>query len=64
MFKFSRLVLGIKVAPTIFQQVMDTMLSGLDFAVTYIDDILLKIKNPEEQKMFSRFSGFKTMDSS
>ena len=31
LYKFDRLVFGIKVAPAIFQQVMDTMLGGFDF---------------------------------
>ena len=29
---------------------MDTMLSRLDLAVTYLDDILLKSENSEEHK--------------
>ena len=29
---------------------MDSMLSGLDCAVAYSDDILLKSENPEEHK--------------
>ena len=31
LYKFDRLVFGIKVAPAIFQKVMDTMLNGFDF---------------------------------
>lgn len=50
MFKFNCLSFGIKVAPAIFQQVMDTMLSVLDFAVAYLDDILLKSESLEEHK--------------
>ena len=42
LYKFERLPFGVKVMPAIFQQVMDTMLSGLDFAVAYLDDILMK----------------------
>ena len=42
--------LGIKMVPVIFRQIMDTMLSGLDFSVAYQDDILLKSENPEEHK--------------
>ena len=33
LYKFERLPFGVKVVPVIFQQVIDTMLSGLDFAV-------------------------------
>lgn len=32
---------GIKLATDIFQQVMDIMLRGLDFAVIYHDDIVI-----------------------
>lgn len=42
MYKFNHLSFGIKVSPAMFRQVMDTMLSGLDFVVAYLDDILLK----------------------
>ena len=41
LYKFDRLVFGIKVAPAIFQQVMDTMLGGLDFTFAYLDDIVI-----------------------
>ena len=44
LFKFLRLAPGIKVTPAIFQQVMDTTLIGLDFAVVYLDDILISNK--------------------
>ena len=37
--KFNWLSFGIKVTPAIFQQIMDTMLSGLDYAVAYQNDI-------------------------
>lgn len=69
MYKFNRLPFGIKVAPVFFQQVMDTMLRGLDFAVAYLDNILLKSENAEEQKknifkVFRRIQdyGFKLKD--
>ena len=39
-----------KVVPTLFQQILDTMLAGLDFAVAYLDDILIKSKNVQEHK--------------
>ena len=38
------------VAPGIFQQVMDTMLSGIDFSVAYFDDILINSKNVVKHK--------------
>lgn len=29
-------------APTIFQQVINTIISSLDYAVAYLDDVLIK----------------------
>ena len=48
LYKFLRLPFGIKVAPAIFQQVMDTMLSGLYFAITYLVNIFMKSKTQEQ----------------
>ena len=50
LFKFERLPFGVMVAPAIFHQVMDTMLSGFDFAVAYLDDILMKSQSLGEHK--------------
>ena len=44
LYKFDRLVFGIKVAPAIFQQVMDTMLGGFDFTFAYLDYIVISRK--------------------
>ena len=44
LYKFERLAFGVKVAPAIFQQVMDTMLGNLDFS----DDIVIASKSTEE----------------
>ena len=41
LYRFERLPFGVNVAPVIFQRVMDTMLNGLDFAIAYLDDILM-----------------------
>ena len=62
--------LGVKVAPAIFQQVMDTMLSDLDFTIAYLDNILMNIQNVEQHKehvhkVFSKIQdyGFKLKES-
>ena len=47
LYKFDRLVFGIKVAPAIFQQVMDTMLGGFDFTFAYLDDIVISSKTKD-----------------
>ena len=47
LYKFDRLVFGIKVAPAIFQQVMDTMLGGFDFTFAYLEDIVISSKTKE-----------------
>ena len=66
LYKFNRLPFGVKVAPSIFQQVMDTMLAGLDFAIAYLDDILIKSENNKQhcehvREVFKRIDeyGFK-----
>ena len=50
LFKFNRLAFGIKVAPAIFQQVIYTMLSGFDFSIGYLDDILMKSETTEQHR--------------
>ena len=47
LYKFDRLVFGIKVAPAIFQQVMNTMLGGFDFTFAYLDDVVISGKTKE-----------------
>ena len=44
LYKFDRLVFGIKVTPAIFQQVMDTMIGGFDFTFAYLYDIVISSK--------------------
>lgn len=41
LFQPTTLPLGVKTSPLIFQQVMDTILRGLDGCVCYVDDILI-----------------------
>lgn len=41
---------GVKVAPAIFQQVMDAMLGDLDYATAYLDDILVTSKTSAEHR--------------
>ena len=50
LFFLQRLLFGLKVAPSLFQQIMDTMLAGLNFMMTYLHDILIKSENLEEHK--------------
>ncbi|XP_029639544.1 uncharacterized protein K02A2.6-like [Octopus sinensis] len=46
--RFKRLPFGVKVTPAIFQQVMDTMLADCEFAVSYLDDILIKSESRDQ----------------
>ena len=50
LYRLRRLPFGLKVAQSLFQQIMDTMLSGLEYAMAYLDDILIKSENFEEHK--------------
>ena len=60
LYKFERLAFGVKVLPTIFQQVMDIMLSELEFTIAYQDDILMNSQSAEQHKAHV-YEGFKTI---
>jgi len=49
-FKLNRLPFGLKVAPSLFQQIMDTMLADMEYAIAYLDDILIKSENEVQHK--------------
>ena len=44
-YKFLRVPFGLAQAPTYFQLLMNKVLHGLDFAMTYLDDIIIFSKN-------------------
>eukprot|EP00106_Octopus_bimaculoides_P019064 XP_014786506.1 PREDICTED: uncharacterized protein K02A2.6-like [Octopus bimaculoides] len=48
LFKFKQPPFSVKVVPSIFQQIMDTMLGDCDFAISYSDDILIKSESHEQ----------------
>ena len=50
LYKYTRLAFGVKVAPAIFQQVMNIMLGDLDYATAYLDDILVTSKTTAEHR--------------
>lgn len=69
LYRYQRLPFGIKVAPAIFQQKMDTMLAGLDYTNAYLDDILINSESVEQhwqhvQEVFKRIQsyGFKVKE--
>ena len=44
LYKYTRLAFGVKVAPAIFQQVMDTIQGDLNYATAFLDDVLVTSK--------------------
>uniref|UniRef100_A0A8R1EKI3 RNA-directed DNA polymerase n=1 Tax=Caenorhabditis japonica TaxID=281687 RepID=A0A8R1EKI3_CAEJA len=48
LFQFNRLPFGVKPATAIFQQVMDSMISGIEGAAAYLDDIIISGGTVEE----------------
>ena len=45
LYNLNRLPFGLNVTPSLFRQVIDTMLAGLNFAIAYLDDISIKSEN-------------------
>uniref|UniRef100_A0A0N4Z8A5 RNA-directed DNA polymerase n=1 Tax=Parastrongyloides trichosuri TaxID=131310 RepID=A0A0N4Z8A5_PARTI len=43
-YRFTRMPFGLKIATSVFQRIIDTVLRGLDFALSYVDDILIVTK--------------------
>ncbi|XP_029142978.1 uncharacterized protein K02A2.6-like, partial [Protobothrops mucrosquamatus] len=63
LFQFNRLPFGVKSAPAIFQQLMDTMLTGIAGAAAYLDDIILMGRTKEDlfetmNAVFSRIQDY------
>lgn len=50
LYQYNRLCFGVKSAPGIFQQVVDTMLAGLQGVVSYLDDIVIVGKSEAEHR--------------
>ena len=48
LFQFTRLPFGVKTAPAIFQQIMDTMLTGVEGTAAYLDDIIIVGQSNQE----------------
>ena len=47
LYRLRQLLFSLKVTPSLFQQIMDMMLSGLKYAMAYLDNILIKTENFE-----------------
>ena len=59
LYQFCRMPFGLTGAPASFQCLMDSVLRGLPFATTYIDDVLVISSTPEQhvhhlQEVFQR----------
>lgn len=51
LFQYNRLPFGVKSAPGIFQQIMDSMMADIEGAVSYLDDIIVVGKTAEDHKV-------------
>lgn len=45
----NRQFFGIKCAPVVFQQVMNTMLNDIPFAKTYVNDVIIASRSEKER---------------
>lgn len=48
LFRYKRLMFGLKCAPEIFQRIVENILSGLKGVFNYLDDLLIFGRTPEE----------------
>ena len=63
LFEFTRMPFGLRNAAQTFQCFIDHVLHGLDFAYTYIDDVLIASRNEQEhldhlRQVFTRFEEY------
>ena len=63
LYKYTRLLFGVEVAPAIFKQVMETMQGDFDYATAYLDDILVTSKTTAEHwnhimNVFEKLQGY------
>ncbi|CAI5452725.1 unnamed protein product [Caenorhabditis angaria] len=63
LYEYERLSFGLKVAPAIFQNIMDKMLSGLTGCAAYLDDIIVMGRDELEHrknllKLFERIAEY------
>lgn len=50
LYEFNRMPFGLRNAAQTFQRFLDTVLRGLDFCRSYIDDLLVASKDEEEHR--------------
>ncbi len=50
LFQYNRLPFGVKVAPGMFQQIMDQLLAGIDGVIAYLDDIIIVGKSETDHQ--------------
>ncbi|WKY12958.1 hypothetical protein Q1695_004069 [Nippostrongylus brasiliensis] len=63
LFRYNRLPFGVKSAPGIFQQIIDSMIAGLPGVAAYLDDIIVTGRNADEHRrnlegLFQRISNY------
>ena len=59
LFQFRRMPFGLCGAPSTFQRLMNTVMRGLPFVTTYIDDVLIHSPNEEAHKQHLTLRGSK-----
>lgn len=54
LYEYTRMSFGLKNAAQSFQRFMDTILRGMDYALSYLDDILIFSKSEDEHRLHLR----------